>query len=907
MKRTRLTFSISLLVAVLLLASCTSKRRYHIGVSLYHQYSWRQKLAKELEYASFQYEDVQLQILSAENSAEKQTRQIEDYIAEGIDLLIVSPIEDERVGQAIGHAYDKGIPVILVDNILLTDKYTAYIGADNYEIGETVANYVGHTLGGRGRIIEIQGTRGNYATEERHHGFTEALQQFPDIETVASEYANWNDTLATKKTEEILARHNDVDLIFFHTDGMVNQTISRYAKRKTNPIKLVGIDALSINPSGIELVKSGNLTASFVYPTRGDKVFETAIDILHSKPYERIQILPTGLVDRNNLETIMQQHVEIGRLDKQIKAMRDILNTMDDRHAYQRTISLIMATLACILAFISFKLYKTLKRNRQLKQKIEDEYAKKEEQAALLLESNEKLQQLNLRIEEDAQTKLNFFTNISHEIRTPLTLVAGPIEQMLADNTLDPRSRTTLLEICNKNIHILLDLVNDILDFQKVQSGQDSLHIELFNLTQAVSDWTDNFRPTATSHQISLSLSLDERHPVWIEADRKKLTSVFVNLLGNALKNTPDKGHIQVALTTDTTTENHCCLTVSDTGRGISPTDLPHIFDAFYQSSQTKGGTGIGLSLSKQFIDLHGGTISVETKEGVGTTFTVSLPFRQINVNVNDNDNDSGTDNDNDNGNHNADVGRRDRTTILVVDDNDDVRHYISHILMHDYEVITANNGQTGLQQAIDTIPDIILLDVMMPVMDGIDCLAKLKTTTATSHIPVILLTAKTLDEHVVEGYESGADAYITKPFKAKILLSRIENLLAGRRLLHNLWAGTGQDETLIKPRESEFVQRFKAYIDENYANSDLSVEDISHAMNLSRAQLYAKIKALTGRAPVEHLRTSRLLHGRELLLTTDLTVSEVAYSVGFTAPSYFSKCFKDEFNISPIDLLKTS
>ena len=234
------------------------------------------------------------------------------------------------------------------------------------------------------------------------------------------------------------------------------------------------------------------------------------------------------------------------------------------------------------------------------------------------------------------------------------------------------------------------------------------------------------------------------------------------------------------------------------------------------------------------------------------------------------------------------------------------MRDYISHVLCNHYRVYQAANGQEGFEVAQAVVPDIVVCDVMMPVMDGLACCRLLKTTTATSHIPVLMLTARSLDEHYVEGYDNGADGYLTKPFTVQVLRSRIENLLGNRQMLRNLWTQGGTQElnaATVKPRESEFVRRFLDYIDEHLSDSDLSIEDLSEAMNLSRAQLYAKIKALTGRAPVEHLRSARLRRGRELLETTELSISEISYKVGFTAPSYFSKCFKDEYNISPGDV----
>lgn len=882
------------IVMATMLCSCGShEKKFKVGVVLYHNFSWRYKLANEIKYASFAYDDVEFTTVSSNNSSRLQVHQIDSLVAEGMNLLVISPIPTPEVIASIDECYARGIPVVLVDNKNMKCNRTAFIGADNEEIGRSVGGYIGRMLGEEGgRILEVQGKAGDLSTEERHRGFQEALREFPQSQIVASPYGDWVWETAKAVVEDILSRENDIDVVFYHSDGMIWYLLQGIFAEHGRKIKVIGVDALAKSPSGIEYVRQDSISASFVYPTRGDKVVDLVMDILHHKPYEAEEILPTGVVDDQNIATILQQQVEIEALDSQIQMMRTQIDVSQTESILRGRISLLLALIVGMLAIYCYSLYRSFAKNRQLRRTIENQYVEKEEQALRLLESNQRLQQLNLQIEEEVRTKLNFFTNVSHEFRTPLTLIAGPIEKLLKNDDLSEPQRRSLLNVANKNLTMLMSLVSDILDFRKVQDGRMELRNEKFDIVKALKDWIDNFRNQALTQNVNLVFTHNTLRTLWVEADRKKLTSIIVNLLGNAFKYTPEKGTIEVELSSH---DDVFAISVRDTGPGIAPDALPRIFEGFYQVPGTQGGTGIGLSFVKSLVELHKGTITAESEEGKGSVFTIVMPKAQTSAAA------ASDESIDDMLMEEASLQHDAKTRVLIIDDNKDMCQYVRMLLESDYNCEEAYDGIQGFEKAQQWLPDIIICDVMMPVMDGIQCCQKLKTTTATSHIPVILLTARSLDSHYVEGFDNGADAYITKPFSADILLARIENLLNSRKLLRNTFSrGEKNFEMAATPRESEFVKRFRKCVMEGIGNPEFGIDNLCEQMNLSRAQLYAKIKNLTGQAPVEHLCNCRLERGRELLATTELSVAEIAYNVGFTSPAYFSKCFKGQYNMTP-------
>ena len=474
--------------------------------------------------------------------------------------------------------------------------------------------------------------------------------------------------------------------------------------------------------------------------------------------------------------------------------------------------------------------------------------------------------------------------------------MAGPLQHVLEGPLSSEQQKT--LSLARRNVTVLQELVNNILDFRKIESGNMPLSVSRFDLPAAVREWMGGFRST------SRTLTYEGLEALTIEADMRLVERVLFNLLGNAIKHTRPDGHISVSVRQEGPS---AILTIVDDGEGIPKEKLPFIFDEFYKGSESGSGTGIGLALVKAVAELHHGSVHVDSTPGAGSTFTLRLPLVQKGATMAEGRDASAFTEQYEETYAREDtakeeaasrVSESDRPTILVVDDNADLRSFIGTLLEGEYRILSACDGREGLEKATRELPDLVVSDVMMPVMDGLEFCQALKGQPATSHIPVILLTAKSLEDQRAEGYDSGADAYISKPFSEKVLLSRIGNLLKSRILLKEHYLETG--ESAAQPKENDFLGRFRAQVQAHLSDENLSVEQLGSELGLSRVQLYRKVKALTGYSPVELVRITRLKAAEQLLKTTDKTVAEVAYAVGFGTPSYFSKCYKELFGRLP-------
>ena len=668
----------------------------------------------------------------------------------------------------------------------------------------------------------------------------------------------------------------------------------------------VGIDALPGKEYGVEQIINGVLDATFIYPTGGDKVVQVAMDILEKRPYERDTKLSTALVDKTNARVMQLQTDHITEQDGKIERLNNQVNEYLSRYSAQT-----MFLYACLIILLLFAaLLAIIVRAYWTKNRMNMELSRQKKK---LEEQRDQLISLSKQLEEATHAKLVFFTNVSHDFRTPLTLVADPVEQLLEDKALTPRQQS-LLKVVHKNVHILRRLVNQILDFRKYENDKLELVRANMNLRVQLQEWSHSFQTLALKKHIHFVLEVnDDRADYLMAVDAEKMERVYFNLLSNAFKFTPENGTITVTLSTLTKEEGgrYARLVVADTGSGISVQHIRHIFDRFYQIDVNHAGSGIGLALAKAFVELHGGEITADSVEGKGTVFTVDIPMtvveepsadlvqepRITQQTVVEELEDMETE---------EQIPDENKECILIIDDNADVRDYVKSLLKEEYTVIEAPDGRAGLKKAMKYVPDAIICDVMMPVMDGLECCRKLKTELQTSHIPVMLLTACSLDEQRIQGFECGADSYISKPFNSKLLLVRLRNLMDNHKRLKQFF---GDKTTLSKESVSDvdkgFVDRFRELIEENLADSELSVEDLGGKMGLSRVQLYRKIKALTNYSPNELVRIARLKKAASLLASSEKTISEITYEVGFTSPSYFTKCYKEYFGESPTDFLK--
>ena len=863
----------------LVFSACSDNnvKKYVIGVSQCSEDIWRDKLNNELVMSTYQHDNVTLKFASANDNDRLQKQQIEQFIKEGVNLLIVSPNQIHTISSVIDKAYDAGIPVILFDRKTDSRKYTAFIGADNYEAGHEIGYFIRQQLEGKGNIAEICGLQASSPAIERNRGFMDALKNYPDIKVVARGYGDWIKESGVTAMDSILVQSKEsFQYVFAQNDRMALGALQSIKKHKVKGIKIVGIDALPVPGGGMENVRDGNLEASYIYPTRGDSVMQLALNILEKKPYKRDNYLKGALVTKANANVLLMQNEEMNKQTARLNALHGKVDTYLVQYNHQKMYIVLFSIILLLLIGIMVYIYRTILMKR--------------------------------RIEEEAnKAKLQFFTNISHELRTPLTLIADPVNYIIHDDNLNSQQRS-MLQIVQRNVLVLTQLVSEILDFRKVQNGKMELRLSDFNLAESMKQWIKLFSVSAQKKHIAISM--DAPDTIMLRADQDKIERICYNLLSNALKYTSEGGEITLTAKEE---GGRVMISVADNGCGISSDELPYIFDRFYQAKNAGRGTGIGLAIVKAFTELHHGEVSATSIEGKGSTFTIHIPVRQKGEVTNQPTEKieqlvepSSAEEVPNQARHIDELiqpYQTDKPEVLIIDDNIDIRTYLRSVLSEKYNVSEAADGKVGLELARKIVPDIVLSDIMMPVMDGLAFCQQLKTDKAISHIPVILLTARSLDEQRAEGYEHGADAYLSKPFSLRLLLSRIDNLIESRKKLNQTWSkGVEDDEigNISNEIDKSFLKQLRKIIQENLANSDLSVEQIGDEIGLSRVQLYRKVKALTGYSPVEIVRKARLTRARHLLQTTERTVSEVAYAVGFSTPSYFSKCYKDEFGENP-------
>lgn len=896
----------------LCLASCgggEAHKRFVVGVSQCSEDTWRDKLNEELRIAATYY-DVDLQIKSANDDVRLQTEQINRFVEQGVDLLVVAPGQ-VSISPAIDKAYEKGIPVIVFDRRTHSDKYTAYIGANNHEIGASMAEFMANANTAGTKVVELCGLSSSSPAIERGEGFDSVAALRPNIDIVKKVYADWTEEGAYRVMDSLLSTpYPAFNSIFAHNDRMAMGARRAVVKHGIDPktIKLCGIDAMPQQGGGMQLVAEGKLFASSIYPTRGDEVMRLAMKILTHKPYDRENRLSSALVTEANARVLLMQYDETTRQQGHLSELRDRVDKTVSDFKTQRIYLLIMLGALLLLGMAYVYVVRANRAKARLNRQLAD--------------SVEQQRQMTKHIEELTHTQLQFFTNISHELRTPLTLIAGPTEQLLEDKTVQGTHRR-MLQMVERNTKILIQLVSEILDFRKVQNNKAVLKLNRFNLAETLRLWADDFDAVTSRKGITVKVDAPaDAAQATVIADRDKLARVFFNLMSNAVKYTPKDGTITITLRHN---GGSFFFTMNnDSVKTISKDDLPHIFERFYQPKGSIGGTGIGLALVKANVDLHHGSISATSSQEEGTTFSITLPDTQEGYDP-DADNDGNKDNstkaeqgyvDDSYAPVNVEAAEKaeritnaedfdaERPLVLIIDDNNGMRAYLRSILQDHYNVSEAVNGQQGLERARREVPKLVVCDVMMPVMDGLEFTRRLKADTATSHIPVILLTARSLSEQREEGYGTGADSYLTKPFTGSLLLARIDNLIHSRTLLRSLFSGNSKEEEkeeeMLGAQDQTFVTRLREVIRDNMGDSDFSVERIGEEIGLSRVQLYRKVKALTGQTPVELLRKARLERSRRLIEKTEKSVSEIAYEVGFTSPSYFNKCFKDEFGISP-------
>ena len=889
--------------------ACQRERnpRYVIGVSQCSEDLWRQTMNEELKREVALYQaNTELLIRSVKDDTPKQIADIEWFIEQKVDVLVVSPNESEACTPVIEKAYQQGIPVILVDRKIATESYTAYVGANNYQIGKEAGHYAIGVLKGKGNIAEVRGTKGSTSDAERHKGFVDALKNAPEVQIVAETWGNFLQADAKTQMQQLFQEHPHIDLVFAMNDPMAAGTHEAAMQFNGKIPFIIGVDALQ--QVGIQNIENNVQDASFIYPTGGEKVIELAMKILHKQPFERENILNTTVVDKSNVRILQLQTEQIAEKQAKIENINNQLSESLIQHTNQRMLlylSITAIVLITVFLLMAIRAYRA-------KSKTNSELKRQKEQ----------LEIVSKQLEEATQAKLLFFTNISHEFKTPLSLILGPVQTLLAHNSL-PKEEQDLLFLIKKNSNRLLHLISEVIEFRSYENNKMQMYFTKGNLKSFLNELNSFFTDRIKQKKLNFQFVAEDTS-FEMAFDKEKVEKIYFNLLSNALKFTPQEGSINVSLTKEDlplppSKGEVAVLRVFNSGSYIPKDKQNEVFEHFYKINPDSEGSGIGLALVQALVASHNGTISVESTEGEGTTFVIRLPFSQEQVSAkavyDSNYIETHLDllpslpaSDEKLKLPTVVPSAPEKPTVLIVEDNEDMRQFIRYILSDNYNLIEAENGEEGFEVAKKHLPDVVISDVMMPKTDGFDLCQLLKTNVATNHIPVILLTAYALDEQKQVGFESGADAYISKPFNVKLLKTRVRKLIENRKKIResfsNFLLNETKQETLGKI-EQQFITDFTQYVENSIANPELNIDEIADALGLSRSNLYRKIKSLTDYSPNELIRTIRVKYAKQLLNSKAKSISEVAYEVGFSSPSYFAKCFKDFYNESPTEYLE--
>ncbi|UOR03709.1 substrate-binding domain-containing protein [Hymenobacter aerilatus] len=867
--------------------------------------AWRQAMLagmyKELAF----YPNVEFRLKDAHDNSALQQRQLRAFLREKVDLLIVSANEAEPITPLVEEAFNRGIPVVILDRRTTSRLYTAYVGGNNHEVGQTAGRYIGSLLRGRGSVLEVLGAEGSSPAHDRHQGLLQGLTAFPGVRVVGQVQGDWKRPSVLRALPAALRAHPEVQLIFAHNDRMA---LGAYQVCKQlgidKKVHVIGVDGLSGPQGGLQLVQDSILTATLLYSPGGEEAIRTAMKILRNEPYDKENMLSTMVIDSTNVLTMKMQTEKLASQQRDIQRQQELLETQ--RHIYttqQRGLYILGAALLGA-AGLGLLVWRALRANRRI--------------TRVLAQQNEEIRSQRNRIQElaeqarvETEAKLRFFTNFSHELRTPLTLMLGPLEEVLTDGPpLAPTQRHEL-SLVRRNAQRLLQLVNQLMDFRKIDVGKMPVRATEGNLVAFVREIMDMFEKTARQRGISLRF-LPAEPAVWLWFDVNILDKVFFNLLANALKFTPEKGQVTVSIEPVPAT-GQVRVSVEDTGPGISAQDQAHIFEWFYQG-QAPGskGSGMGLALALGLTRLHQGELTFRSQPGQGSTFVVTLPLAlpeglraavpvsmpvaasfTLDEELADTLPDAA-----------FATGDNSAALVLVIEDNPDVNAFLARKLRPHFQVQTALDGVGGLRIAADTIPDVVVCDVMLPDQSGLEVVQQLKSDWRTSHIPVVLLTARSAPEQQVEGVQAGADLYLTKPFHPTFLLESLRTLLTNRqRQREHFRRELSTNTATVAPQQrvdQKFLADLTAIVEANLARPELSVDDVAQSLGLSRVQLYRKVKAVLGTGVSDFIQSLRLTKSRQLLLEEGLTIAEVAYQLGFSSPAYFSTSFKGRYQMSP-------
>lgn len=864
--------------------------------------NWRKEMNRAMKVEASMHPGFNLLIKDAQNDVAKQIKQIEEFISEEVDVLIVSPIQSVPITPVIEKAMDAGIPTIVIDRKINGSNYTAYVGANNIEIGKNAANYIvsNSDQSQELKLIEITGLQASSPAFERSRGFQEVLANHENMDLVATIAGDWEKTSVGDNLKSILDSVGSIDYIFAHNDRMAMGAweIAR-SKNLEDSIQIIGVDGLFGPSGGIQLVKEDILTATVLYPTGGAEAIKLAIQLLEGEQIAKNNILNTVVIDKVNVDIMQNQFNKMNQQQNDIEQQQKVIKEQVTTYNSQSNLLKIMVGLILLLLLLGtwavYLVFKLKKRKRILElnnEKIITQHNQIEKFAEQLKISNE--------------VKINFFTALSHEFKTPLTLITSAIESIAQNPHKQLRDFAYETNLISKNSGRLLRLINELLDFRKLESGNFYLKPLKTNLYKFISNIYEDFESEAIRKSIGLNLEADNEG-MMVYIDRNMMDKVFFNMLSNAFKFTPKNGQIKISI--KETGQGKVDVLFKDSGIGIPKEDFQTIFDPFRQAgNNTKPSSGLGLYITRQFVELHKGTISVSSHQGAEFKIELLLGKNHLSEYKIPEDTSEIPKEDSEKElesnfipeelpeslNENAE-------TILIIEDNEDLSYLLKKKLLGDYNV-ALSDGSDAIEKALEIIPDVIICDIHLPEKSGFEICKELKSDLRTSHIPTLILTALSDEESRIKALRAGADSYISKPFNFEILKESLRTALFNREKLRYYYTNKIDQvkDKRFEDSEQTFIKDLNQIIKKNLKSSDFNVEDLAQQMGISRVQLYRKVKAIMGISISDYINSQRLSKAKSLLQETNLNISEIAYEVGYASPGYFSTSFKNKYGSTP-------
>lgn len=895
-----------LFVASLSLVSCKQEQGSKIKVGFSQAMTtddWRKQMNSSIKIEASLRPEVDLTITDANNNVEKQIEDIERFISKKVDVIIISPIQSKPLTAVVEKSIKAGIPVLVVDRKIDGENYTAYLGADNIEIGRIAARYIISHSKGSAKIIEITGASGSSPAYERSLGFNQIINENKRFQIVSTIQGDWEKESVKAPLKKILLQNSGVEYIFAHNDRMA---LSAWETAKTlgleKKIKFIGVDGLNTVNGGIELVKSGVLDGTILYPTGGNEALKLALKIYNKESVAKNNILNTIVIDRNNAEIIENQMDKVDQQQLVIESQQGAINVQEKEYASQNNlVRLLSFFLVIILSLTFYSIYSTISISKKKKQL--------EKINQTVIDQNKEIQEMAKIAAKSNEAKLNFFTGLSHEFKTPITLIMSYVESLIENEKIKGTALIDEVKLIHKNSNRLLRLINQLLDFRKIEEQKFTLRATNTKIYDFTNEVMANFKGEAARRNIDFQLTCKNKN-LELYIDRGLMDKVYFNLLSNAFKFTPDNGKISISITESP--DNEVKIHVKDSGIGIPDNELSNVFNPFFRASNNnKNSSGIGLHLSKEFVLLHRGKIELRSKQG--SEFVITLlkgkahfepseiiqkgeSFTGISTIITDN-----LENESDSKEVKV-ISDSEKHSLLIIEDNADLVNFLRAKLSNEY-VVYISDGSDAIEKALEIVPDIIICDINLVDKDGYEISRELKKDLRSSHIPIIILTAQSNKESVLKGLQSGVDQYLTKPFSLSILKQSISSLLFNREKLRYYYTNNIyriEPESKFGNQEQSFITKMNDIIKANVENPKFSVEDLADKVGVSRVQLYRKVKAIIGINISDHINNVKLEKAAELLKSNEMNISEIAYSLGFSSPNYFSTAFKNKFGISP-------